>query len=193
MTRYCEGECQVSSPQTPRPHFSMLTRLEAKFCLDRACLVAHKIYGIPQTINSANYVYFLAYQALAKIKAPDTAAIHRMVTGNQPRSFHTRNTPPRTPRNIPVLLRRCRRLLMDRLCYLATRRGAAPPAPGPGHGPVLARQFGLPDRTGIHRHGEQQNWRTVQDLNSAHDGRLARVATKVRVPPRPRPSISLPH
>ena len=26
--------------------------------------VAHKIYGIPQTINTANYVYFLAYQAL---------------------------------------------------------------------------------------------------------------------------------
>lgn len=46
-------------------------------------VVAHKIYGIPQTINSANYVYFLAYQALAKIKAPDTAAIHNMVTGKQ--------------------------------------------------------------------------------------------------------------
>jgi geranylgeranyl diphosphate synthase type 3 len=26
--------------------------------------VAHKIYGVPQTINSANYVYFLAYQEL---------------------------------------------------------------------------------------------------------------------------------
>ncbi len=43
--------------------------------------VAHKIYGVPQTINSANYVYFLAYQSLAKIKAPDTSAIHKMVTG----------------------------------------------------------------------------------------------------------------
>lgn len=29
--------------------------------------VAHKIYGIPQTINSANYVYFLAYQELQRI------------------------------------------------------------------------------------------------------------------------------
>jgi geranylgeranyl diphosphate synthase type 3 len=26
--------------------------------------VTHKIYGIPQTINTANYVYFLAYQEL---------------------------------------------------------------------------------------------------------------------------------
>jgi hypothetical protein len=26
--------------------------------------VAHKIYGIPQTINTANYVYFLAFQEL---------------------------------------------------------------------------------------------------------------------------------
>ena len=30
-------------------------------------VVAHKIYGVPQTINSANYVYFLAYQELSRI------------------------------------------------------------------------------------------------------------------------------
>ncbi|KAG0140973.1 hypothetical protein CROQUDRAFT_674369 [Cronartium quercuum f. sp. fusiforme G11] len=35
--------------------------------LRRGVPVAHKIYGIPQTINSANYVYFLAYQELAKL------------------------------------------------------------------------------------------------------------------------------
>lgn len=27
---------------------------------------AHKIYGVPQTINSANYVYFLAIEELRK-------------------------------------------------------------------------------------------------------------------------------
>jgi len=32
--------------------------------LRRGAPVAHKIYGVPQTINSANYVYFLAYQEL---------------------------------------------------------------------------------------------------------------------------------
>lgn len=39
----------------------------------RPCLqlVAHKIYGIPQTINSANYVYFLAYQELFKLRHSD--------------------------------------------------------------------------------------------------------------------------
>lgn len=30
--------------------------------------VAHKIYGIPQTINSANYVYFLAFQELFALR-----------------------------------------------------------------------------------------------------------------------------
>ncbi|KAG8838218.1 geranylgeranyl pyrophosphate synthetase [Serendipita sp. 411] len=30
--------------------------------------VAHKIYGIPQTINSANYVYFLAYKQLFALR-----------------------------------------------------------------------------------------------------------------------------
>jgi hypothetical protein len=33
------------------------------------CQVAHKIYGVPQTINSANYVYFLAFQEILALKA----------------------------------------------------------------------------------------------------------------------------
>ncbi|KAG9317869.1 isoprenoid synthase domain-containing protein [Chiua virens] len=35
--------------------------------LRRGKPVAHKIYGVPQTINAANYVYFLAYQEVLKI------------------------------------------------------------------------------------------------------------------------------
>jgi geranylgeranyl diphosphate synthase type 3 len=31
-------------------------------------IVAHKIYGIPQTINTANYVYFLAFQELFALR-----------------------------------------------------------------------------------------------------------------------------
>ena len=31
--------------------------------------VAHKVYGVPQTINSANYVYFLAYQELFTLRS----------------------------------------------------------------------------------------------------------------------------
>jgi geranylgeranyl diphosphate synthase type 3 len=34
--------------------------------------VAHKIYGVPQTINSANYVYFLAYQELLTLSGPNS-------------------------------------------------------------------------------------------------------------------------
>lgn len=31
--------------------------------------VAHKIYGIPQTINTANYIYFKAYQRLGSLQS----------------------------------------------------------------------------------------------------------------------------
>ncbi|KAI0764359.1 terpenoid synthase [Trametes elegans] len=37
--------------------------------LRRGVPVAHKIYGIPQTINTANYVYFLAYQELFALRS----------------------------------------------------------------------------------------------------------------------------
>ncbi|KAG9317870.1 isoprenoid synthase domain-containing protein [Chiua virens] len=39
--------------------------------LRRGKPVAHKIYGVPQTINAANYVYFLAYQEVLKISEMD--------------------------------------------------------------------------------------------------------------------------
>ncbi|KAJ3556249.1 hypothetical protein NM688_g2133 [Phlebia brevispora] len=35
--------------------------------LRRGIPVAHKIYGVPQTINSANYAYFLAFRELASL------------------------------------------------------------------------------------------------------------------------------
>ncbi|EPS96604.1 hypothetical protein FOMPIDRAFT_1053101 [Fomitopsis schrenkii] len=37
--------------------------------LRRGVPASHKIYGIPQTINSANYVYFLAYQELFSLRS----------------------------------------------------------------------------------------------------------------------------
>lgn len=42
-----------------------------RFQVSCSCLVkvAHKIYGVPQTINSANYVYFLAFQETLALKA----------------------------------------------------------------------------------------------------------------------------
>lgn len=49
--------------------------------------VAHKIYGVPQTINSANYVYFLAYKELFALRddGPNSAdqaeQLDRLVTG----------------------------------------------------------------------------------------------------------------
>ncbi len=51
-------------------------------CLNFFHVVAHKIYGIPQTINSANYVYFLAYQELFALRrnSPKTSNLDALVT-----------------------------------------------------------------------------------------------------------------
>jgi len=43
--------------------------------LRRGNPVAHKIYGVAQTINCANYVYFLALQELQHIPRPDLVQI----------------------------------------------------------------------------------------------------------------------
>lgn len=44
--------------------------------LRRGVPVAHKIFGIAQTINSANYVYFLALQELSKLNNPALITIY---------------------------------------------------------------------------------------------------------------------
>jgi hypothetical protein len=41
--------------------------------LRRGLPVTHAIYGVPQTINTANYVYFLAFQELFKLTGPNEA------------------------------------------------------------------------------------------------------------------------
>ncbi|KAK4131142.1 geranylgeranyl pyrophosphate synthetase, partial [Trichocladium antarcticum] len=43
--------------------------------LRRGFPVAHVIFGIPQTINSSNYIYFCALQELQKLKNPRTIAV----------------------------------------------------------------------------------------------------------------------
>jgi geranylgeranyl diphosphate synthase type 3 len=39
--------------------------------LRRGVPVAHQVYGVPQTINTANYVYFLAFDELLKLRPLD--------------------------------------------------------------------------------------------------------------------------
>ncbi|KAF8621241.1 hypothetical protein AX15_007952 [Amanita polypyramis BW_CC] len=46
----------------------MVDDIEDDSQLRRGHPVAHRIYGIPQTINTANYVYFLAYQDLFALR-----------------------------------------------------------------------------------------------------------------------------
>ncbi|KAA1470497.1 terpenoid synthase [Dentipellis sp. KUC8613] len=51
--------------------------------LRRGQPVAHKIYGVPQTINTANYVYFLAYKELFALRS---SAVSSAATGAGPSS-----------------------------------------------------------------------------------------------------------
>ena len=67
-----------------------------------AAAASHKIYGIPQTINSANYVYFLAYRELFALRSHvqaqgpaarpprliDDTQLDRIVTGPSVRPRH---------------------------------------------------------------------------------------------------------
>jgi hypothetical protein len=39
--------------------------------------VTHKIFGVPQTINTANYVYFQAYQELFKFRRRNRDGVTR--------------------------------------------------------------------------------------------------------------------
>ncbi|OCH93464.1 terpenoid synthase, partial [Obba rivulosa] len=56
--------------------------------LRRGVPVSHKIYGIPQTINAANYVYFLAYQELFRLRSESN------VWADNGREGKTRLIPP---------------------------------------------------------------------------------------------------
>jgi hypothetical protein len=75
MTRSCGGVNQASVLLRGVHH----TSYPCTFA------VAHKIYGIPQTINTATYVFFLAYEKLFVLRNhatfPPTKEIEAIVTG----------------------------------------------------------------------------------------------------------------
>ncbi|KAF5340919.1 hypothetical protein D9758_012161 [Tetrapyrgos nigripes] len=52
----------------------MVDDIEDASQLRRGRPVVHKIYGVPQTINTANYVYFLAFQELVKLRTEGNPA-----------------------------------------------------------------------------------------------------------------------
>ncbi|KAJ8659581.1 geranylgeranyl pyrophosphate synthase [Lichtheimia ornata] len=54
----------------------MIDDVQDDAVLRRAVPVAHSIFGVPQTINSANYVYFLALQELLKLNHPHMITIY---------------------------------------------------------------------------------------------------------------------
>jgi geranylgeranyl diphosphate synthase type 3 len=50
--------------------------VEDDSALRRGVPAAHHLYGVPQTINCANYVYFLALQELVKLNNPAMVKIY---------------------------------------------------------------------------------------------------------------------
>ncbi|KAF7303777.1 hypothetical protein MIND_00607300 [Mycena indigotica] len=59
----------------------MIDDIEDDSQLRRGQPVTHKIYGIPQTINTANYIYFLAYQELLTLSGPDSSPTQTELIG----------------------------------------------------------------------------------------------------------------
>ncbi|KJR80498.1 geranylgeranyl diphosphate synthase, type III [Sporothrix schenckii 1099-18] len=49
--------------------------VEDSSSLRRGLPVAHNIFGVPQTINSANYIYFVALQEVQKLRNPKALAV----------------------------------------------------------------------------------------------------------------------
>ncbi|XP_071830224.1 geranylgeranyl pyrophosphate synthase-like isoform X1 [Apostichopus japonicus] len=54
----------------------LIDDIEDSSKLRRGNPVAHSIYGIPQTINTANYVYFLALQKIMALEIPEATKIY---------------------------------------------------------------------------------------------------------------------
>ncbi|KIJ63505.1 hypothetical protein HYDPIDRAFT_92021 [Hydnomerulius pinastri MD-312] len=61
----------------------MVDDIEDGAQLRRGQPVAHRIYGVPQTINTANYVYFLAYKELAMLRNEDAEDREDRVVANR--------------------------------------------------------------------------------------------------------------
>ncbi|KAF9260428.1 terpenoid synthase [Marasmius fiardii PR-910] len=59
----------------------MVDDIEDDSHLRRGKPVAHKVYGIPQTLNSANYVYFLAFQELFALRGEESTDLAAIVNG----------------------------------------------------------------------------------------------------------------
>ena len=53
----------------------LIDDIEDNSKLRRGVPVAHHIYGIPLTINAANYIYFLAMQKAVNLDHPDATQI----------------------------------------------------------------------------------------------------------------------
>lgn len=82
MLLYCEWEtcfrlCVTGNALALTERFEQsIDDVEDNSVLRRGIPVAHNIFGTAQTINSANYVYFLALQEVQKLNSPAAMEIY---------------------------------------------------------------------------------------------------------------------
>jgi geranylgeranyl diphosphate synthase type 3 len=82
-----EDKLQIIASVVSKLHSAslLIDDIEDDSPLRRGQPVAHKIYGVPQTINAANYVYFLACEELFALRSDDhsTSGSLNPVTGEE--------------------------------------------------------------------------------------------------------------
>jgi hypothetical protein len=131
--------------------------------LRRGTPVAHTIYGVPQTINTANYVYFQAVQELLQLqRASPSTSTSKSTSGDEGEGKGEGHTVSKKGKGkekedliglvtgtstFPDL-----RLGKDRL----THRGIAKSPSGPGFGFVLEGLASMSNRRGIRTYGPRQ-------------------------------------
>ena len=71
MPVYCRFPSQTFA-ESDNFHFRSVDDIQDDAQSRRGQPVAHKIYGVPQTINTANYVYFQAFEKLAILESEQT-------------------------------------------------------------------------------------------------------------------------
>lgn len=59
----------------------LIDDIEDNSNLRRGIPVAHNIYGVPQTINSANYVYFLGLEKVLQLDHPESTKVYSSAIG----------------------------------------------------------------------------------------------------------------
>lgn len=72
---YSKNECKINNVFKKLSFFFRIDDIEDNSKLRRGIPVAHHIFGVPSTINSANYVYFLGLEKTLNLGHPEATRV----------------------------------------------------------------------------------------------------------------------